>query len=388
VDRTRAALKNTNHEMTRISPHQEIFSNTKSLADRLRERIRREGPISFYDWMQAALYDEREGYYCRPGRVRQGRSGDYRTAPETSSLFAATFARYFAKLFAELGSPLRFTIVEAGAGAGEFAHGVLTVLRTRYADLFGATQYVLDEVSADSRALAAYRLAGFSDRISFQNLTDISVPIEAGIIFSNELIDAFPVHRVTMRNGELCELCVAVEEQKFVWLECTLGEQVTDYLKQTSLKLLEGQVAEINPDAERFVAQAGRLLEKGFLITVDYGAERTELLNSPERRDGTLRAFRRHQLIGDALSHPGEVDLTTTIDWTQIREAAACAQLETIRLEPLDRFLLAEGLLDELEELTRHLPDSEALRLRTSAREMVMPYGMAASFQVLVQQKP
>src|SRR5947207_2212229 len=111
--------------MTRISPHQEICSNPKSLADRLRERIRREGPISFYDWMQAALYDESEGYYCRPGRVRQGRSGDYRTAPETSSLFAVTFACYFAKLFAELGSPSQFTIVEAGAGSGQFAEGVL-----------------------------------------------------------------------------------------------------------------------------------------------------------------------------------------------------------------------------------------------------------------------
>ena len=83
----------------------------------------REGPISFHDWMQAALYDEREGYYCRPDRIPQGRAGDYRTAPETSPLFAATFAWYFSKLFAELffemGSPPAWTIFEAGAGGGE-----------------------------------------------------------------------------------------------------------------------------------------------------------------------------------------------------------------------------------------------------------------------------
>src|SRR6266849_2319234 len=103
-----------------------------SIAERLRAGIERDGPLSFYDWMQAALYDEREGYYCRRDRIRQGRAGDYRTAPETSPFFAATFARYFAKLFAELGSPSQFTIVEAGAGSGEFARGVLTALQTNH----------------------------------------------------------------------------------------------------------------------------------------------------------------------------------------------------------------------------------------------------------------
>src|SRR6266542_6362496 len=100
---------------------------TPSLAARLRARIRQDGPISFREWMQAALNDEREGYYFGPDRVRQGRAGDYRTAPESSPLFAATFAWYFSKLFAdlffELGSPPTWTIFEAGAGGGEFAYG-------------------------------------------------------------------------------------------------------------------------------------------------------------------------------------------------------------------------------------------------------------------------
>ena len=80
-----------------------------SLEERLRARIKREGPISFYDWMKAALYDEHEGYYCRADKLQQGRQGDYRTAPETSPLFAATFANYFSKLFAELGPPTAWT---------------------------------------------------------------------------------------------------------------------------------------------------------------------------------------------------------------------------------------------------------------------------------------
>src|SRR5438105_4159369 len=100
-------------------------NSIEPLAERLRARIRREGPISFCDWMRAALYDPIDGYYCQTDRIRQGRAGDYRTAPESSPLFAATFARYFTRLFSELGSPSSWTVFEAGAGSGEFAHGFL-----------------------------------------------------------------------------------------------------------------------------------------------------------------------------------------------------------------------------------------------------------------------
>ncbi len=139
-----------------------------SLAARLRTRIERDGPITFHDWMQAALYDERDGYYCRSGPSRQGRTGDYRTAPETSPLFAATFAWYFSKLFAELvfelGSPPAWTIFEAGAGGGEFAYGILNNLRADYPEVFLATSYVIDEASPATRRRAEERLSEFSER--------------------------------------------------------------------------------------------------------------------------------------------------------------------------------------------------------------------------------
>src|SRR5205809_5088502 len=172
-----------------------------SLAERLRARTER-GPISFCDWMQAALYDEREGYYCRPDRIPQGRCGDYRTAPESSPLFAATFAWYFSKLFAELflemGSPPAWTIFEAGAGGGEFAYGVLKSLQAHYPEVFPATSYVIDEVSPVTRGRAAARLSEFAERLTFQRFDEINNPASVGIVFSNELIDAFPVHRVIM----------------------------------------------------------------------------------------------------------------------------------------------------------------------------------------------
>jgi len=360
---------------------------TPSLAERLRARIRNHGPISFRDWMQAALYDEHDGYYCRLDRIPQGRAGDYRTAPESSPLFAATFARYFAELFAELGSPPTWTIFEAGAGGGEFAHGVLSGLKAHHPEVFSATSYVIDEVSPDARTRAVTRLYDFLDRIRFQRLIEVENQFGVGIVFSNELIDAFPVHRVTTRGGKLRELCVGLDENNFVWVECDLHSAVEEFCLRTELRPDEGRIVEINLATENYVSRAASLLERGFVITVDYGADRDELLNAPHRRQGTLRAFQRHQLVSDVLARPGEQDLTTTVDWTQIKDAGARAGLKTLRHERLDQFLLQEGLLDELEMLTSNLSDVDVLRLRTSAREMIMPHGLAASFQVLVQKK-
>jgi SAM-dependent MidA family methyltransferase len=361
----------------------------RNLSDRLRERIRREGVMTFRDWMDAALYDEQGGYYLQSGRIRQGRAGDYRTAPETSPLFAATFAHYFVKSYFDFGAPSRWTIFEAGAGNGEFARGVLNYLRANFPDVFAATQYVIDEVSPDARKQAQENLADFKDRVGFRSLSEPNEPFDCGIIFSNELIDAFPIHRVTGRGGNLRELCVGLNHSgDFVWIESDLTRGVAEYCEQIRLRLAEGQVYEINLDADSFVSRAAALLHEGLLITVDYGAQRDELLNSPDRFDGTLRAFRRHQFAANALANPGEQDLTTTVDWTQMQAAGARNRLENLRLERLDKFLLSEGLFEALAEITKVTTDTvELTRLQTSAREMILPTGLAASFQVLVQRK-
>jgi SAM-dependent MidA family methyltransferase len=366
---------------------EDLEIKNEPLTVRLRTQIERAGPMRFRDWMQAALYDESDGYYCRPGQLRQGRAGDYRTAPETSPLFAATFASYFSKLFAQLESPSTWTIFEAGAGGGEFAHGVLKTLKDFYPQVFSATSYLIDEIGPATRQRAQARLAEFDERVTFQRLSEIDQPAKAGICFSNELIDALPVHRVVMRDGELRELCVGLSGDEFVWVESGPAERVAEYCSRIALRLSEGQIAEVNLDAEEYISRAARLFDRGFLITVDYGAERSELLDSPNRFEGTLRAFRRHQLIQTVLASPGEQDLTTTVDWTQIKEAGRRAGLRATSLERLDQFLLSEGLT-VLSELLSHAPDEvEALRLSTRAREMIMPNGMAASFQVLIQER-
>ncbi len=363
------------------------MSAPANLPELLRARIQREGPISFYDWMKTALYDESAGYYSAD-RVRQGRAGDYRTAPETSSLFAATFANYFAKLHTDLKWPRSWTLIEVGAAGGEFAHGVLSQFRANFPEIFAATRYVIAETSAAARLRSANHLSEFADRLEFQQFDQIEKPLDAAIIFSNELIDAFPVHRIVMRGGLLHELCVGLSESGFSWVECDLQPPVAEYCRRAEMQLGEGQIVEVNLDSERFVSRAAALLKRGYIVTVDYGAQRNELWSAPERRLGTLRGFHRHQFVEDVLARPGEQDLTSTIDWTQIQEVGKAAGLVTIRFQGLQEFLNSEGMLSMLMDMAVTSRDSvEALRLTTSARELFLPTGLAASFQVLVQEK-
>lgn len=363
------------------------MSRHTTLAARLRERIRRAGPIDFREWMRAALYDPEGGYYTRPDNERWGRTGDYRTAPEVSPLFAATFARYFADLHARLGSPERLTIVEAGAGAGHFAAGLLRTLARDYPSVYASAEYLVDEESPDARERAARLLEPFRGRVRFARLDALDAPLTAAVVFSNELLDALPVHRVVVRGGELRELLVGLDGRgQFAWVEREPSTpRLAEHFARSGVRLAEGQAAEVNLDAEDWLARAASAFERGFVVTVDYGAEAADLYGAPHRRAGTLRAFARHALAEDPLRDPGAQDLTTTVDWTQLTRAGRRAGLELVSLERLDRFLLAAGLLPQLERETAAASDEAArVALRLSAREMILPGGMCESFQVHV----
>jgi SAM-dependent MidA family methyltransferase len=372
----------------------ETIPHTAALTERLRERIVSEGPMTFYDWMKHALYDASEGYYCRSDHQRWGREGDYRTSPERSSLFASTFAAYFATLYDKLGQPPQWTIVEVGGGDGHFAGGVLQALQNSFPRIFSATQYVIDEVSSHSRSLARERLRPFVNRVEFRNLDELE--IHAGIIFSNELLDAFPVHRVKMDDGRLQEFYVNVGPNgKFDWTLGPLSKpRLSHYFAESAIQLAEGQVAEVNLELEGWFKRIAERLRAGFVVTVDYGVNAEELYSSSDRNTGssrylgTLRSFRRHQIIEDILAQPGEQDITTTVDWSSVKRVGGKLGLEVLEFDQLDKFLMRTGLLEQLESESQSCKsEAEKLRLSTAAREMILPGGMAASFQVLVQRK-
>jgi SAM-dependent MidA family methyltransferase len=365
------------------------------LAERLRERIARDGAITFRDWMAAALYDEHDGYYRRTDLSRWGRAGDYRTSPERTPLFAATFARYFASLHERLGSPSRWTIYEAGAGAYDFAQMALSTLARDFPRVFAATRYVIEEINNSALDAARVKLAPFLDRVEFRSFDDSEAAssnegMSEGVVFSNELIDALPVHRVVLRDGRLRELCVGLDaHENFTWVEREpTTPRLAERFARFEISLSEGQRAEVNLACEEWLARAASMLARGFVVTVDYGATASELYDPRLRFDGTLRAFHAHALSEDLLARPGERDLTATINWTQLERAGRDAGLETVVFERQDKFLLRAGALDQLESMcARAENDGERASLRTGAREMILPGGMGESFQVLVQKK-
>ena len=362
---------------------------SSTLAEELAARIRREGRITFRDWMEAALYHPTLGYYNRADLKRWGREGDYRTSPERSELFAATFARLFVSLYERLNRPEDFTIIEFGGGEGHFAAGVLESLEKLSSAMFASTRFVSVELSQDARSRTAERLHRFLDRVEFAQLSELS-PIKAGVVFSNELLDAFPVHRVTSVGRKLKELFVILDDNSnFVWqAEELSSERLKEFCESEVPQLTEGQVVEVNLAIDDWFKALSTKILKGYVVTVDYGAESTELYSSPVRDKGTLRAFQRHSFVDDVLVDPGEYDITTTIDWTVVKNMGRRYGFELERFESLDSFLIEAGALEELESrLTSAHSEAEKSSLTTAAREMILPSGMAAHFQVLIQRR-
>jgi len=330
------------------------------LAARLKELIRTRGPIPFRDWMEIALYDPDGGYYRRDDLKRWGREGDYRTSAERSELFAATFARYFARLHEELGRPPEWTIVEGGGGKRTFAQRVWRELEAEYPLVFSATRYCFSEVGHEFKS-------------------------DFSLYFSNELLDAFPVHLLTDDS----ELYVAVENEKFVWTKGPLSTpRLAQFLQEHSIKLAPGQLIEVNLAVDDWLAGVAAKLKHGYLITVDYGAEQDELYDPILRPQGTLRAFSKHGFVDDVLSAPGEYDITSSVNWTQVMATGERLGLEVVEFSSQDKFLLKAGLLDVLQKKSeRATSDAGKLQLTADAREMILPGGMASSFQVLVQKR-
>ncbi len=321
--------------------------------------------MPFRDWMEAALYDPESGYYVRGDRQRWGREADYRTSAERSVLFAATFARYFARLWEELGGPSAWTIVEVGAGDGTFAQRVQRALAESYPRVFEATRYHMREIG---------------------NADEPFDPSEACLYFSNELLDAFPVHRLNAEG----EFYVTLDsDNNFVW---TTGPHSTprlgEFLREHAVELAPKQSIEINLAIDDWLASVVAQLERGYIVTVDYGAEASELYDPSLRPNGTLRAFSRHEFVDDVLSAPGEYDITSSVNWTQVKATGERLGLRVVEFDSQDRFLLRAGLLEELQLRTAKAPtDSEKLKLTLDAREMIVPGNMASSFQVLVQER-
>ncbi len=361
------------------------------LEKRLIERIEHEGAMSFRDFMQAALYDAEFGYY-NTERLKIGAAGDYYTSSNVHTAFGAILARAFVELWKAVDREHRlpFNLVEMGAGTGQLAFDVLSALREEHGEFFSQTRYTLIEQSPAMRIRQEVKLREFSERVGWQAVDELE-PC-AAIFFSNELVDAMPVHRLRFNRGRIEELYVTVESHEpkgqprlaLKWNNPSKPE-LLDYLNRTKVNFFDGQIIEINLDAICWLAQLSRLIEQGFLLTVDYG-DLAHHLYSMERREGTLRCFYKHMMTDKPLERVGEQDITASVNFSALIDYGAEYGFEEVSYERQANFLFRHGLIERIAamEASDAIDD---LQKRLALKNLFVPGGVSDNFRVLVQKK-
>lgn len=333
-----------------------------ALQGALLERVRRHGPVTFRDFMQAALYDPQHGYYTT-GRPWRGR-GDFTTAPQYGEAFALGIGRFLA-LAKEAMGPGRFEVAEVGAGSGA---------------LLAQLAKLLDGTGVRLRAVEHRRPPLLPEGMPWSaSLRGLDV---RGALVSNELFDALPVHRVALTPEGLREVWVGERGGRLVEELGPLSRaDLAGYLERFSMSLEEGQTVEVGFDVLAMLREMAMALEQGVVLTIDYGHGARELLH--HARKGTLTAYREHRVSLDPLADPGEQDLTAHVNLTALEEEGRALGLEPVADVPQWQFLAATGAL---EGLGARMQDAEGFVEALAAKTLVAP-GRMGDFRVLVQAK-
>ena len=333
----------------------------------LSEIIRREaaqrGVLSFARFMELALYCPVHGYY-ETKKDNPGRNGDFYTSVGVGKLFGQLLAFQFAEWLeqsriadsdlsrARAERCCKVRIIEAGAHDGRLAKDILTWLQSNRLELFDQIEYWIIEPSARRQEWQGETLREFAPRVrwfvGFQSLLQERTchsspatrhPPLRGVIFSNELLDAMPVHRFgwDAQNKKWFEWGVAVDGEKFVWAKI---QPSAFSLQPSALEsvLPAGYTIETGPAAEDWWRAAAGILERGKLMTIDYGLTADELF-SPSRTRGTLRAYFRHHASDDLLANVGEQDLTAHVNFSAIQAAGESVGLRTEMFSTQSQFL-------------------------------------------------
>ncbi|MEO7318025.1 MAG: SAM-dependent methyltransferase [Chthoniobacteraceae bacterium] len=348
------------------------------LTDLLRDRIARDGPIAFRDFMEAALYHPQHGYYTS-GRASIGRSGDFFTSVSVGSLFGTLLARQFAEMWERLGAPAEFTIVEQGAHRGDFARDVLTALQANTPACFAATRYHIIEPSEALRAAQIETLPEFTAAKVHWFPTLDALPAFTGVHFSNELLDAFPIHAVSWNGDAWLESHVTFDDGRFVLTDLAITSAPLHATLARLPPVPAGYRTEITLAALAWLDTLAAKLTRGFALVIDYGFPRAEYFR-PERISGTLTGYAHHRRVDDLLAAPGETDLTAHVDFTALAERATAAGLRVTGFTDQHHFIVALGAL----HFPAAIPDTPATQRELRAFKTLMhPQMMGRSFQVL-----
>ncbi|MFZ2950039.1 MAG: SAM-dependent methyltransferase [Desulfuromonadaceae bacterium] len=366
------------------------MTSDNKLSSILAARIAARGRITFADFMGACLYEPGLGYYTSPGR-KVGAEGDFYTSITVHAAFGRVIAREIAQMWRTMGSPAVFTLVECGAGNGQLACDIMNFLAEREPEMFLGLELVLVEQEPSLESAQREMLAAHITRLSWLSPDEFASGrfTFSGCLYTNELVDALPVHRVVMTSDGLKEIYVSCTDGGFAE---EAGEPSTPeleaYLKRAAVELHPAQQAEVNLNAPQWLTAASKALRQGFILTIDYGYTASELY-TPRRKLGTLLCYYRHQIEENPYLRPGLQDITAHVDFTSLMACGEEQGLNNVWFGEQYRFLLSAGIIEEIEEIERSdRSEEEKLRLRLTLKKLIMPEGgMGDTFKVLIQSR-
>jgi SAM-dependent MidA family methyltransferase len=274
--------------------------------EKLLDRIRASGPITFAEFMDVALYDSEAGFYARPP---VGEAGHFVTSPHVSPAFGALLARQVGQAWDLLGKPSEMTVLEVGAGDGTLARQILEGVAV-VPELAAAVRYLAVERSPGARDSLAG--AGIEVRPSLDEVDPFT-----GCVLANELLDNLPFRRVRQRDGRTVEVVVGVEDGRLVEIE---QEAPSDLVEMTAGFSTDAEEYPVSPEALGFARDVARVLKRGYCFLFDYGFAEGD---SP----GPVHAYRDHRVLEDVLDEPGSRDVTAAVDLAAVAREATGAGL-------------------------------------------------------------
>jgi SAM-dependent MidA family methyltransferase len=346
------------------------------LSDIVIQKIKANGAISFRDFMDMALYYPQLGYYTSK-KDKIGKSGDYFTCPTLTPLFGFMLGKQIEEMWEKLGKK-GFTIVEYGAGTGDLCENILRYLKTK-PEIYEGLKYCIIEKSESMRLVEKQRLTEKVQWLeSIEHLKDFN-----GCILSNELVDNFPVHQVIMKD-ELMELFVDYRDG-FREVLKPASDDLKNYFGELKVTLPKGFRTEVNLQAIDWMKELGQNLNRGFVITIDYGYPSGELY-SEYRRHGTITCYNKHRLNDKPYHAIGEQDITSHVNFSALCLWGFRNGLQYSGFRNQCDFLTALGFREYMKKLRQDTKDfitykTEAFLSHTFLSEM------GKKFKVLIQQK-
>lgn len=339
------------------------------LEELIAEEIKRVGPMNFCRFMELCLYHPRYGYYM-DRRPKEGKGGDYVTAPTVSPLFGRVVAMRIAQ-----GAPRGpFTILEIGGGEGYLALDLLSAIKDRYPEVYRHLSYLSVEVNPYRIQRQRELLGPFRERVRWVSWDEVQGL--RGVVLMNEVLDALPVHRVKVEKGKLYEVFLDWDGRGFKEVLLPAGKRVHEYFSWLGSYPPEGTYAEVGWRALELLEEVVERLAEGRLFIFDYGLETPELF-SGAYPEGTVRAFKGHRVSGDLYSEPGRRDLTAHVNFSALRKKAAELGLQEETFSDQASFLLEGGVLGE----------AGSLKERLQAKWLLLPEAMGKIFKVLILRK-